>query len=459
MKTVMKKLLCLMLVAMMLVSAVPFQAAAAEGDPCRIKLSPWSGSEDLSANAVYVTVAEGSTIVAANVREWADNEKWQDLGYEFKSCLLGDNGTIAMPDTTIPVEVNVNKPTTPEDPEKNPNQGTTQEPVIGDLIIHIMTKYENSGYKDAGTITLSGQSSYTLNKSLAEQVVGKQLVDYKWQPISGTVDMTKGDVEVNLLATIMETKNDKNVYQLRVMFNRGNGNDDYKQIDIYEGEGILEAIQNAGIKPTYENHVMDGYINNHTGTANSYLTIYDVASASMANEQGVIKVFADWREVTDDDDEDFEYGEGGGLFGDANEDPIYDVVLMIYTNGKTSSVAKKFSASAMGAYTKDGKLTRVEVKLVVDRNFKTSSSTRYYGLFTTKTWDKGDYDMDYAVSSIELDPDNTTTVYVMVKNATAYAADSTNPKTGDMIFVPMAVMATAAAAAFVLLANKKRLVK
>lgn len=453
MKTVTKKLLCLMLVAMMLVSAVP-TAFAAAGDPCRITFSPYAGSEDLSADKFTVMLEEGSVITAAQVEDLA-NQAWAGK-YEYVSCLLGDEGTVAMPGTTIPVEVK-KIDTTPSQPSQPSQPSTPAEPAEpGDLIVYAYTKTEDTEYVNFNygqPVIIEGAADATLDKAMAEKVIGKQVTSYKW--LGATKD-DKGNVTVQLNVTIMETKDNKNVYQLRVMFNRGNGNDDYKQIDIYEGEGILQAIKNAGIKPTYEDHVLVGYSNNHTGTAKTYLTIYDVADASKANEQGVIKIFADWREVTDDDDEDFEYGNNGGLYGDDNEDPIYDVVLYIYTNGKTSSYAKKVGASEMGTYTKDGKLTRTEVELVVEKYFKTNANTKYYGLFTTKTWDKGDYDVDYAVSSITLDPDNTMTVYVMVKDATARVADSTNPKTGDTIMIAATTMVMAAAALVTLTELKKR---
>ena len=524
MKTVCKKLLCLMLVAMLLVSAVP-AAFAAEGDHCKITLSPYSGSEDLSANKVTIMVEEGSIITAANVKDWAE-QAWAALGYEYKSCLLGDDGTMAMPDTTIPVEVKIVEGGNNNNNDNNDNNdnnascehknlvdfpsgasykaatcgedgvmpmecadckaywttrkipATNEHNYVngvcscgakdpdytdntpGDLIVQAMIRvYNGSTYTEyvdfnyGSKIVLEGAAESKRTKALAESVIGKQLIDYKWQGASEDAD---GNVTVNLLATVLETKDDKNVYQLRVMYNRGNGNDDYKQIDIYEGEGILAAIKNAGIKPTYKDHVLVGYLNHHTGTSNSYLTIYDVAKASMANDLGVIKVYADWREKTDDDDEDYEYGEGGGLYGDDNDDPIYDVVLRIYTNGKTSSYAKKVSSSTMGKYTKDGKLTRDEVETIVQKYFKTTSDTKYYGLFTTKTWDDGDYDTDDAVYSIELDPNKTNNVYVMVKDAKAYVADSSNPKTGDSIMIAVTTMALAAAGVVSMIELKKR---
>lgn len=457
MKTVTKKLLCLMLVAMMLVSAIP-TALAAAGDPCRITFSPYAGSEDLSADKFTALLEEGSVITAAQVKELA-NQKWAGK-YEFVSCLLGDEGTIAMPGTTIPVEVKkiqAPAPTEPAPTEPAPTEPAPTEPAKpGDLIVYAYTKTEDTEYVNFNygqPVIIEGAADASLDKAMAEKVIGKQVTSYKW--LGATKD-DKGNVTVQLNVTIMETKDNKNVYQLRIMFNRGNGNDDYKQIDIYEGEGILQAIKNAGIKPTYEDHVLVGYTSNHTGTAKTYLTIYDVADASKANAQGVIKIFADWREVTDDDDEDFEYGNNGGLYGDDNEDPIYDVVLYIYTNGKTSSYAKKVDASAMGIYTKDGKLTRDEVQLVVERYFKTNKNTQYYGLFNKYYWNSGNYLTENAVSSIELDAKETNYVYVMVKDASLRVADSSNPQTGDAITVAATTMVLAAAALVTMTELKKR---
>ncbi len=438
MKTVMKKLLSLMLVAVLLVSVAP-TAFAADGDPCRITLSPYSGTQDLSANKVTVTLEEGSTITAALVESLA-NQAWASLGYTYKSCLLGVDGTIAMPGTTIPVEVTI--------ADNNNDNNDNNDAATGDLIVYAMTKTEATGYVDFNygqPIVIEGGADKTLDKALAETVIGKQLLDFKWQ---GATEDAEGNVTVNLLATILETSNGKAVYQLRVQHNDGTSN--YTQIDIYEGEGILAAIKNAGITPSYADHVLVGYTLNHTGNANYSVNIYHVAEASMANENGVIKVYADWREKTDDDDEDFEYGEGGGLNGDANTNPIYDVVLMVYTNDNVKSYAKKITASEMGAYTKDGVLTRDEVQLIIQKNFKITNNSKFYGLFTAKTWDNGDYDVDYAVSSLELDPDTTNTVYVMVKNATVIKADPSNPQTGDGIALALAAMMSTGGAALVL---------
>ena len=443
MKTVMKKLLSIMLVALLLVSAVPFQANAAEQKPVMLKLVV-DGSDTVETTALFGN--EGDTIKEEEVKAHAVSvwTSYRGQGLEYiRSDAKYDTSMTYGNATTIYVYMNSVAVEAPETPTEAP-----EAPAVGNLIIYAMTKTEATSYVDFNygqAIVLEGSAKAKLDKALAERVIGKQLLDFEWQ---GATEDANGNVTVNLLATILETKNDKNVYQLRIQYN--NGTSDYKQIDIFEGEGILAAIKNAGISLSYADHVLVGYTLNHTGTAATSVNIYHVAEASMANASGVIKVYADWREVTDDSDEDFEYGEGGGLNGDANKDPIYDAVLLIYTNGNTKNHAVKVTANELGAYTKDGKLTRGEVELIVQKNLKVTSTTKYYGLFTTKTWDKGDYDVDYAVSSVELDPKNTTTVYIMVTNSKVIEADPSNPKTGDGIVIALATMMSTGGAALAL---------
>ena len=479
MKTVCKKLLCLMLVAMLLVSAVP-AAFADEAETVDITINlKLNDSNDVVDTKVF-TAIKGDLVYPGRL---AQMKYWNS--YEFKAFWSSATGETyegitdsfaAEADSTVVVRMHEYNYVPDNSGSGNTDSGNTDSGNTdsgntdsgntdsgnednnvssGKLIVTVYNWDGNNRTQIAEEEYPAG--TYTLNDSFAAQVYPGQKIKYDWGSRTGNVvTVTDEDVNVALSVTPLKTENGKAVYKLRVMFNRGNGNDDYKQIDIYEGEGILAAIKNAGITPKYEDHVLVGYLNSHTGNANTYLTIYDVASAAMANDQGVIKVSADWREVTDDDDEDFEYGEGGGLYGDDNDDPIYDVVLYIYTNGKTSSYAKKVSSSSMGKHTKDGVLTRDEVQLVVENYFKTNSDTKYYGLFTKYYWNSGNYLTENAKYSIELDPDQTNYVYVMVKNAKAYVADSSNPKTGDTIMIAVTGMTLAAACLVSMIELKKR---
>ena len=117
----------------------------------------------------------------------------------------------------------------------------------------------------------------------------------------------------------------------------------------------------------------------------------------------------------------------------------------------------------------DGLVTLSEVKTVVKNYYtaKDSDGITYDGLYLAK----GNWVADYVADTAKYDEINAKdmtqyeTVYinVMIGNAkakTSATADSSNPKTGDTIFVPFMVMgltATALAAAYVF--GKKRIAR
>lgn len=496
MKTVCKKLLCLMLVAMLLVSAVP-AAFAAEGD-YTFWYELWVDGVRVDNKDKTVQVAPNTEFTEAQIKAQAE-AFWPDYfsNYEFdkitestkadadhngvrvwlktpeecqhENTVTGTTATCTAAGTTVircsdckTVVSSTSTDALGHDLDANGEckrsgcdyvEQQEEDTATGKLVISVYNwdgtnrNWVKDVEKPAGT--------YKLTEAFASEIYPGQKIKYDWGSKSGsTVTVTDTDVNVVLAVTPLQTSDGQNVYKLRVYTNDRTSN--YKEIDIYEGEGILAAIKNAGITPKYEDHVLVGYLNHMNGNSGSYLTIYDVADGNDANSDGVIKVWADWREKTDDDDEDYEYGEGGGLGGDANEDPIYDVVLYIYTNGKTSSYAKKVTSSSMGKHTKDGVLNRDEVELVVEEYFKTTEDTKYYGLFNKYYWNSGNYLTENAKYSIELDPDETNYVYVMVKDAKAYVADSSNPKTGDTIMIAVSTMALAAAGVVSMMALKKR---
>jgi len=286
-------------------------------------------------------------------------------------------------------------------------------------------------YKSVPNVDLD---AYASTDEMVKAIYGSNYSKYNFKDF--------GDGTAMLQVWPVETPAGQQVFQLRLQHN--NGTSDYTLVDVYEGSSILSAISNSGIKIFYEGHQFIGWSFGHTGMANTVVNYYHTADASMCKEgSNVIVLYADWTEVTDDTNDD--------------DDVIYDVVLKIYTNGKTSSAAKTVS---MDNYGIDGKITRDEVKLCVSKYFKGSNMT-YYGLFTAETWNGGKYDAEDGAYSISLDPDAPNYIYVMVKNASAVGsgtADPSNPKTGDSVLpISMTMMALSGmAAAALYFANKKR---
>lgn len=573
MKTVCKKLLCLMLVAMMLVSAVPF-AFAATGDLCEITLSPYSGNLDLSANKVTLMVDEGYTITETDVRAWATNA-WAKLGYEFKSTLLGADGTIAMPDTVIPVEVTVpeGSDSTPSKPA--PSKPAPDESKYGTLTVYVMQYDANNNAKDVGTVNFSGESSYTIGKALAEECFEEVGIvnyeEYKWQDQSGTLDMTNGkSYEATLLVDPIRTPGNRKIVTLTINHNRGNGNDDRQTVETLAGTKILDVLSTAEKKdyfdkPTRKGYRLAGYsfdVNcsddiNRDDVINEDMTIYcewESDSFAGTNNPGFINpgnnkpgynkpgynkpgykpgfnpgnIF-DWNEFPGNGhnkphfnfetveltvvynfpdnhrfmgrtSETFTVWRGSDILdaltvaesmgyyevptrdgytlagysfdkeckNDVNRDDVIDgdltiyceweksyVTLRVYTNGDTKYPDRTFDLSA---YAMDGKITQTEVEKLLDTKYSAKSgyTLTYYGLFTDKTWNNGDYDRDDAVSSIKVNAFGKTNVYVMVKNVKKAVADSSNPKTGDNIMIAVGTLTLSAAALISIIELKKR---
>lgn len=145
----------------------------------------------------------------------------------------------------------------------------------------------------------------------------------------------------------------------------------------------------------------------------------------------------------------------------------YPVYLNIYKDTLVGSPDKRVEITKGAAL--DGTVTLSEVKNVVKNYYtaKDSDGISYDGLYIAE----GNWVADYVADTAKYDSIDagtmrqTGTVYinVMIGNAKAKSsstADSSNPKTGDTIFVPMMVMGltgTALAAAYVF--GKKRIAR
>lgn len=152
-----------------------------------------------------------------------------------------------------------------------------------------------------------------------------------------------------------------------------------------------------------------------------------------------------------------------------------DILLKIYVNGNTHTPVRTVD---MYKYTRDdGYISLSEVKEAVKLYYTAKNSDGMYfdGLYNSTEWLKyvENKKTADAVGSIEMDyePGADTIVYVMVQNvkdrsysssssssssSSNYKADSSNPKTGDMIFTPVAVLGASATCLAVLFFLKKK---
>lgn len=141
-----------------------------------------------------------------------------------------------------------------------------------------------------------------------------------------------------------------------------------------------------------------------------------------------------------------------------------NVLLYVHSYNSTSKSYYTRSIHEMAGYTAGNTVTKSAVDTLVKKNYSGTKMT-IQGLYTDNAWDQFLAGQNpTAANGIKVSDNGVLKIHVLLKNGTASGnsgtADKTNPKTGDMIFVPMMVMlASAAAVAFVYMTSKKRSVR
>ena len=443
MKTVMKKLLCLMLVAMMLVSAVPFAASAAEAVGFKYTIV-------IEGYSMEVVDADG-TVTAAELYDFLEVSQGEDAALD--AWIASKAGTdVKSGNVTLTVPAaggsNGSGNSGNSGESQNPPAGGEGQPNEG------QPEIDGEGQPDQSAIKCQLTIDYNLSgtpDSVVNATVGQLFKNYVGVParngydflgwyseaygkiIDITKDVVKGD------DTLSGQWSAPKALFLTLDENRGAEETVNRGKTVYQGKPIGELPT-----PTREGYIFLGWkLNGEFINSN---TIYDLGDSATA--------YAIWGQGT---------GTGTGT-GTVIPEEDGKVWLEIYVNGKTGEMKKRVDITSL---LKDEKITRSEVKTVVNKYItaKSGYSLQYEGLFDEESWywycrdPETDGVESITIETLKGEIYEDHYIYVMVNNVKNVAADTTNPKTGDMIFVPMAVMATAAAAAFVLLANKKRLVK
>lgn len=414
MKTVMKKLLSVLLVAVLLVSAVPFQAHA-NAETCTDGHTPGDAATCTAAQTCTVC---GTQLQAATGHTTCDvtvDATCTTAGSVSKVC-LNCSETISTQTIAATGHTYVN----------GVCACGAEEPA--DTLVVSVYLVNGTDAKFDKDVEIENASSYTTAQLVAMCYTGAyEKYDYK----------NAGDGTAMLKIWPIYT-NGQQVVTLTLVHN--NGTSDRTTITCYAGSRILDVINEYGVSVSYAGHTFNGWSFGHTTeTAEDAGKVVNYLHVITADTT----LYADWSKVTDDDEDD-------GI--------VYDAVLRIYVNGSTNYVTVN---PVSEVYTLDGKLTRSEVEAIVAKYYTatTGKTLEYYGLYTSSTWPGSNYASVAGVSSVTLDADKTTYVYVVVKNATAITstgtnADSTNPQTGDGIVLALVAMMASGGAALTL--GKKR---
>ena len=444
MKNTMKKLLSLVLVAMLLVCAVPFQAAAAETDAKTVKVNVYV--DDVPTADKTITVKPGESITLNE--ELAKSLVKSDKAFVKWTGASGNeaNGQV-IPYEKIPADYSVN---------------LYVKKVVEDTRVDAKVPvkiYVDGSYVRDGEITVPVDGSVKLTKELGLKLVKEDKEFVKW---TGASDNEATDVTINyagiddgyFLKLFVNTKKaEEPAKPITVKIVDDKGNAIAKQFEVTPANGkssvigdILTQRWKGDWKDSYEFVTAKSDEKGGTLTLSTTINAGDSLTVTLKTKSST--------------------GNTTNNTTTNNKFP-YKVYLHIFKDNKVDDPAKTINITEGIAL--DGKVTLDEVKTVVKNYYtaKTSDGIKYDGMYMAKGNWVGNFvndtqKYDTISDTNELRKESEVHINVMITNANAKSttnekADKTNPKTGDMIFIPVIFMVVSGAAiAGVYFYNKKR---
>mgnify|MGYP000000537613 FL=1 len=524
MKNTMKKLLSLVLVAMLLVCAVPFQAAAAEADAKTVKVNVYV--DDVLTADKTLTVKPGESVTLT--KELGESLVKPDKAFVKWTGASGNDAT----DVTIKYDkitdgyyLNLYVKKVVEDTR-----------VDAKVPVKI---YVDGSYVRDGEITVPVDGAVTLTKELGLKLVKEDKEFVKW---TGASDNDATNVTINyagigdgyflkLYVNTKKVEEPAKYITLKIIDDKGNAIAREFQVEPVNGKSsvigdILSYRWMGNWKDSYEfvtaksdekgnNLSLSTTINagdsltvtlkaksgstpegdtvrvTFYGTDGKAVSTYNVTSGSSIDSKKVSDAQSKADNKTGYTFKGWKIDNKGDLYTSAqvaklvikgnvdfyaylekdttttNNKFPYKVYLHIFKDNKVDDPAKTINITEGIAL--DGKVTLDEVKTVVKNYYtaKTSDGIKYDGLYMAKGNWVGNFVNDtqkYTTieDTNEFRKESEVHINVMITNANAKSttnekADKTNPKTGDMIFIPVIFMVVSGAAiAGVYFYNKKR---
>ena len=446
MKMVCKKLLSLVLVALMLVTALPFQASAADdqihyvvqhnGTQVRDgHFSPSNGKDSLVSDIIRVHVkptAEETSLTRIYVSNVGD----VDQNYR-----VAAGGTIYFEYTVAEKE-----PETPVEPTEPAN-------------INWVVKHDGE-VKDSGSFTPDGETSLVSNilkhKVPSNLQVGE--LTKIWSKGVGNTVTTDSYVAAGDTVTFSYTTKtaEPTVKPIHVVVKVNNSDYVVAEYDVTPANKEYATVENL---LNYKwNADWDNVYNFHHAWSN----------AQQKNLAKDGKVYAGDTLYIALERKSTSGGSSSGSSSGSSKFP-YSVYLHIYEAGNVKTPLKTVTLDTWSCV-KDGVISMEEVKDVVKTYYtaKTSDGIEYDGFYYSTSTTKNDYINDKKVPGPinnldELRKEGYVHLNIWIDNAKAKtdsSSTSSNPKTGDTIYMAVTVMGLSAASlAAVYYISKKRAVR
>lgn len=447
MKMVCKKLLSLVLVALMLVTALPFQASAADdqihyvvqhnGTQVRDDyFSPSNGKDSLVSDIIRVHVkptAEETNLTRIYVSKVGD----VDQNYR-----VAAGGTIYFEYTVAEKE-----PETPVEPSKPAN-------------INWVVKH-NDEVKDSGSFTPDGETSLVSNilkyKVPSSLQVG-ELTKIWSKGVGNTVTTDSYVAAGDTVTFAYTTKQETTVDPIHVVVKVNNSDNVVAEYDVEPKNGEYATVENL-LSYKWSSDWNNAYTFHH---AWSHEQGKNLAKDGKVYVGDTLYIALE-RKTTDNDS-------SSGSSSGSSKFP-YSVYLHIYEAGNVKTPLKTVTLDTWSCV-KDGVISMEEVKDVVKTYYtaKTSDGIEYDGFYYSTSTTKNDYINDQKVPGPinnldELRKEGYVHLNVWIDNAKAKtdsssSSTSSNPKTGDTIYMVVTVMGLSAASlAAVYYISKKRAVR
>ena len=523
MKNTMKKLLSLVLVAMLLVCAVPFQAAATEADET---LTVKTYVDGKYVTDKYVTVKPGQklelTKELAETLIYGDKEfvKWTNMNdvettgpISYDGLQKAESGYYVnlyvktkdtRVDAKVPVKIYLDGSYVRDGQITVPVDGSvklTKE--LGLSLVNAdkeFVKWTGSSDNEATDVTINYagiDDGYFLklfvNTKKAEEPVKPitvKIVDDKGNAIAKQFEVTPANGKSSVVGDILTQRwmgNWKDSYEFVTAKSDEKGNNLSLTTTINAGDSLTVTLKaKSGSTPEGDTVRVTFY-----GTDGKAVSTYNVTSGSSIDSKKVSDAQSKADNKTGYTFKGWKIDNKGDLYTSAqvaklvikgnvdfyaylekdttttNNKFPYKVYLHIFKDNKVDDPAKTINITEGIAL--DGKVTLDEVKTVVKNYYtaKTSDGIKYDGMYLAKGNWVGNFVNDtqkYTTieDTNEFRKESEVHINVMITNANAKSttnekADKTNPKTGDMIFIPVIFMVVSGAAiAGVYFYNKKR---
>ena len=462
MKNTMKKLLSLVLVAMLLVCAVPFQAAAATEANDKINFKVILNDDKDTAFEITRAPKNGEATIGAML------DNWYKLGYkEIKSAYITDangNGQTAgepIADVVVKAGESVTVRIVPKDEEPTPSEKPTEAPVENKLI-RFQIKFDKSDDVAYTKIATPENGESTTIKNLLDYWFDANWSkSYKFEQAYSTVKAEKY-TDVNTTVYVDDTIS---IRLSTIKKDDGKKDDDQKddetatiRVTFYDVDG--KAVSTYKVK---SGDTMDSKKVSDAQSKADNKTGYTFKGWKIDNK-GELYTSAQVAKIAIKSNVEFYAQLEKDSSGTVNKAP-WPVKLYIYKDTKLGSADKVIDIT--DGIAADGVVDLNDVANVVKKYYtaKTSDGIKYDGLYLAK----GNFASDWAndkkygdtISGIkEMRKEEPVNIIVMISNANVKSsekADTTNPKTGDMILIPVIFMLVSGAAiAGVYFYNKKR---